>query len=304
MGDAEQSLVRLSRGATRWTGVIIDATGLILTTSRNLGAAPVTEFMTAGGIAGQAWVVGRDDRNDLALLRITSPVQTYTALSLATGTAIQIDEELATLAFSDSAVAPLDKQNTRVVGVRQDLNTGISYLQIQATAQAGAEGGVLIDREGRIRGLRMTETHMTNIGLGRAGEVYAMGASALSGTFLSRLMAGYTDVLPPETSVSSGTDPGGPPPIPCVFHGDLTVGGASPSTPVRLYVQISKAGLPDLWFSREVKPEAQGEYLIAVGITAPGYEGATATFWITAKRAVQTDTYTPGAQRMVNLTFP
>ena len=301
---AEQSMVRLSRGSTRWSGVIIDASGLILTTSRNLGAAPVAEFTTVDGTTGQAWVVGRDDRNDVALLRITSPVRTYPALNLTTDTTIQIDEELATLAFSDAATGPLDKRNTRVVGVRQDLNSGVSYLQIQATVQAGAEGGVLIDSEAQIRGLRMTEAHMVNLGLGRAGEVFAMAAAALNQTFVSRLRAGYTEILPPDSSVSAGTDPGGPPPIPSTFFGSMTIGGASPSTAVRLYVQVSKAGLPDLWFSSEVKPEAGGEYLIAFGITASGYDGAMVSFWITAKKAEQTGTYSPSGFETLDLTFP
>ena len=263
----------------------------------------MAEFVNVGGQSGQAWVIGRDDSRDVALLRIANPSQSYQALSLATDTTIQIDEELAVLSFPDAVALTVDKRTTRVVGVRQDLNTGFSYLQIQATPQAGAEGGVLIDSAARIRGLRMAETQMTKLGLGRASEVYAMAAAALSGTLVPQLQNGLTLILPPDSSITAGSNPGGPPPIPATYFGTVAISGEKPSTTVRLYIQVSKAGLPDLWFNNEVKPAAQGEYLIAVGITTPGYDGATIRFWAVAKQADQTAIYSPGSFQTINLTF-
>ena len=296
-------MVRLSRGSTRWSGVIIDAGGLILTTGRNLGAAPVADFTTVGGATGQAWVIGRDDTKDVALLQVINPSQTYPALSLATRTTVQINEELASLAFTNAPIAALDKRNSRVVGVRQDLNTGVSYIQVQAVAQAGAEGGVVVDSQGRVRGLRMTETQMVRLGLGRAGEVYVMAAGPLSSIIVPQLQTGFTSILPSDT-VIVGNDPGSPPPIPATISGTVTVGGQKPATAIRLYAKVSKAGLPDLWFSREVRPEDDGAYAVAIGITVSGYVGATVQFWTNAQQAPQTALYTPGLFQSIDLVFP
>lgn len=297
-------MVRLSRGTIQWTGVIIESTGVILTTSRNLGSAPVADYVGPGGETGQAWVIGRDDTYDVALLSISKTTKSYKSISLLADSTVQIDEELANLSFSDSPSLPLDKRNTRVVGVRQNLTNGESYLQIQVGVQPGAEGGIIIDNYARIRGLRMSQKQMAKLGFGTASEVYALASASLASSIVPKLQTGFTNILPQDPGISSGSDPGGPPPIPAIFSGTISIGGEIPTTTIRLYAKISKPELPDLWFSIEVEPNATGEYVIAVGITNSSYNRSTVSFWTAPDKALETTTYNPGTFPIINLTFP
>jgi hypothetical protein len=297
-------MVRLSRGTIQWTGVIIESTGVILTTSRNLGSAPIADYVGPDGETGQAWVIGRDDAYDIALLGISKATKSYKSLSLSADSTVQIDEELANLSFSDSPSLPLDKRNTRVVGVRQNLKNGESYLQIQVGVQAGAEGGIIIDNYARIRGLRMSQTQMARLGFGAGSEVYALTSASLVSSVVPKLHTGFTNILPENQGLTSGSDPGGPPPIPAIFSGTLTIGGEIPAAPIRLYAKIDKAGLPDLWFSIEVEPNPAGEYVIAIGITNSSYNRSSVSFWTAPDKALETTTYNPGSFPIINLTFP
>ena len=296
-------MVSISRGSTQWTGMMIASSGLILTTSRNLDSAPVADFLTAEGAVGQAWVIGRDDTIDVALLEVIDPDREYATIEVASVSPPQLDEGLAALFFLATTGTTPNIRNARVIGAVQDLSTGTRYVQIQAIPETGAEGGALIDTEGRLRGLRMTEAQMLKLGLGRAGEVWAMASDVLGGVIVPRLQAGVLEILPPDASATVGEDPGGPPPpVPAIYHGSVTIGGEVPSQSSRLYARVIKSSLPDLWFSQPL--DTTGEYIVPVGVTVTGYDNATIEFWTDAKRATQVAVYTPSLAVTLDLTFP
>lgn len=292
-------MVRLTVSGRQWTGVMIDPKGLILTTARNLGPAPIASFATAGGQTGQAWVLGRDDGRDVALLEVIAPTGTYAAVAVSTASAPPVDLDMVMMQYGSSGTT-LDRRVARVVGVRQDLNTGIRYIQLQALVAAGAEGGALVDNAAGLRGIRMTEEQMTTLGLGRAGEVYVMANDALNNSVLPQLRSGVLIIIsrPPP----AGGEPGAPPAIPAIFSGTITLGGRPPLSETRLYARVTKAGLADIWFSAPLA--TTGLYVMPLGIIESGYGGAAVEFWALAKKATQTAVYQPGAGSTLNLTFP
>jgi S1-C subfamily serine protease len=295
-------MVRMSRGNVNWTGVMIESSGLILTTARNLGPAPVADFLTAEGLSGEAWVVGRDDTNDVALLRVITPTGgIYATVALALTGAPQIDDELAALSFLAVPGAVLDKRLARVSGVREDPNTGIRYFQIQAVPQAGAEGGAVVDNTASLRGLRMTQAQMVEMGMSQHGEVYAMAVDALVNIVVPQLQAGLQNILP-EASTEVNGEPGAPPDLPAVYSGSVSVGGAVPDSSLRVYAKVSKAGKPDLWFSQPLISATS--YIMPLPIAIPGYDSATVEFWFDVRKANQVTTYLPGIITEVDLTFP
>lgn len=290
-------MIRLISGGVQWSGVMIDGSGQIITTSSDLGQAPVVDFVTTRGATGQAWVIGRDDNLDVALLEVISPGQVYDSVEVSTAGAPQINEAGVFLQYIGTS-ANVDRRSTRAIGVQQDLNSGIQYVQLQGLTATGVHGGALIDNQGRLRGLRMREGHMIDIGIGRAGQVYALGADALANLVLPQLRAGATVINTP----GPGTSAGAPPSIPAIFKGGVTAGGISATSGSRIYAKVIKPGASDLWFSTVVSD--LGKYLLPMGVNRAGYTNAVVQFWMNAGAAPQTSTYVPARTNDIDLVFP
>lgn len=295
---AESSMVRVSASGKHWTGVMIDSSGQILTTAKNLGTAPMVDFTTQTGVSGQAWLVGRDDIFDAALFEVINSSRDYPSSAISTLPAPGMDDVLQTLSFSDTANSPLDRRDSRVVGVRSDRNTGVGYVQIQTQVVAGAEGGGMFDMSTSLSGLLMTEAHMVSIGLGRVGEAYVMMAEALSDIVVPKLRRGYFYVQPASTENESGTFP----PVPSIFRGTVTVAGSTAAPGTRVYARVSKVGQTDRWFISTVV--TGGSFNMPLAIAKGNYNNAAVEFWGNGSQATQTAIYNPGVTKLVDLSFP
>ena len=133
-------MVKLTAGANQWTGVMIESSGVIVTTSLALGSSPLAAFRTFDGSTGQAWVVGRDDNMDLAVLGVINPAQTFDTISIHAGNPPWRDEALVLMHYQPNSFSPY-KVNSSVVGSRQDGVTGIDYLQMSGFSVGGEQGG-------------------------------------------------------------------------------------------------------------------------------------------------------------------
>ena len=295
---AETSMVRMAQGQNRWSGVMINASGLIITQAINLGDAPLANFTTADGTPGQAWVIGRDDAIDIALLEVIDPATTYGAVEVSGAGIPAPDSELLALAYGSAIGSALDKRTARVIGSRKDLNNGNQYLQIQAPVAEGAEGGGIYDTTPLLRGIRLTEAQAQLIG-GLAGEVWVLASESLGARIIPQLQGGYRFVLP----TSGPGDSASVPPLPNAIFGTATIGGAVAPEGSFVYAVVAKTGRPDLWFSAEVK--AGGTYLVKLTVANPiRYSGATVRFWADGKLAPAASIYQESTTSQVSLVFP
>jgi hypothetical protein len=295
---AEMSMVRVEANGKFWSGVMIDSSGLILTTANNLGSAPLIDFTSEGGVSAQAWLLGRDDQFDSALFKIINPAATYDASAISTLPPPGIDDILQTLSYTNTIDSPMNRRDTRVVGVRSDRNTGVAYSQIQTQVVAGAEGGGMFDASTRLAGFLMTESHMVTIGLGRVGEAYVMMASSVSNIVLPKLMSGYYYASPSSTINDSGTFP----PVPSIFRGTVTIGGSVAPNATRVYGRVRKIGQPDQWYISKVS--TGGSFNMPIAIAKGSYNNAAVEFWGEGSQATQTGIYTPGVTKQIELSFP
>ena len=259
----------------------------------------MADFLTAEGAVGQAWVIGRDDRMDVALLQVIDPHPEYATIEVASLPPPRLDEDFAALFFLAETGTKPNIRNARVIGAVQDLSTGTRYFQIQAISETGAEGGALIDTDGRLRGLRMTEAQMLKLGFGRAGETWAMSSDVLINVIVPDLQTGVVEILPLSSSATSGEDPGAPPGF-VIYSGTVTIGGEVPSQQSRIYARVIKSGLPDLWFSQPL--DTSGEYVMVINYRKT-HAKATVEFWAGMKRATQVTSYLPFDHIEVSLTF-
>ena len=292
-------MVRLSSGEKRWSGVMIDSEGLILSTSEHLGHAPLANYVTASGRPGQAWVVGRDDGLDIALYQVIGGESNFDAIPIAEADAPPTDSGIIVLGYPAAANAPLDKREVRVLGLRTDLNSGARYLQIQSEVVTGTEGGGVFDNSGGLAGLRMTEEQLIEIGLGRPGEAYAVVASSLRDFIVPQLQGGAMVVTATRPLGSATQFPS----FPNVFTGNVTVNGApAQAGAFPLYARLTRQGLPDVWARTVI---GQGG-IFQIAVSAPdSYGGGRVEFWGDRLRAAERGVYTSGGFFLVdvNLTF-
>ena len=289
-------MVRLSSGENRWTGVMIDSQGFILSTSKQLGQAPLADYVTASGRSGQAWIIGRDDTLDIGLYQVIGGESNFDAVAVSQMDAPQPDSDVVVLGYpAASANAPLDRAQVRVLGIRTDLNSGARYVQIQSPIVIGTEGGGVFDNSGGLAGLRMTEEQLTALGLGRTGEAYAVLAGSLIDFIIPQLRGGVLVVDVPRP-IGSDVQP---PSLPNVFTGSIRVDGLpAQAGDFPLFVRLTKQGLPDIWARTAI---GQGGSFQA-SISAPdSYGGGAVEFWGNRLRAAQQAAYASGGFSLVNI---
>ncbi len=288
-------MVRMSSGENRWTGVMIDSNGLILSTSKHLGYAPLADYVTVSGRSGQAWVIGRDDGLDIALYQVIGGERNFDAIPIAEVGAPPTDSGVIVLGYPAAANAPLDRREVRVLGMRTDLNTGARYLQIQSDVVTGTDGGGVFDNSGGLAGLRMTEEQLIEIGLGRPGEAYAVAASSLKDFIVPQLQGGAMVVTAKRAPGSQTQFPS----FPNIFTGNITVNGApAQAGAFPLYLRVTKQGLPDVWARATIGHGG----IFQIAISAPdSYGGGIVEFWANRLRAAEPTTYTSGDFSLVNI---
>ena len=295
---AEPAMVRLSHEGTHWTGVMIDPSGRILTSSFRLGQAPIADFATQDGSTGRAWVVGRNDEVDLALLEVINPVPPYTAIEVS-AEAPRVDQELVALHYAGRSPV-LDTRPARVVRFRQSSHTGFGYVQLQGLPPLdGAEGGALVDNAGALRALRMRDQHVVDIDVGLRGDVYGITSDGLARSILPDLEAGFHLITAP----SPGRSPGVRPSLPADYSGNITVGGSPAPAGTQVYAKVSSPNKDDLWFTKQTR--TAGRYFLSFDIGLSGYNNAAVEFWVNAQAASTRNVYRNGlVDQTFDLVFP
>ncbi|MEE8519046.1 MAG: serine protease [Dehalococcoidia bacterium] len=296
VGVAEKAMVKLRTGGRDWTGVMIGEQGRILTTSSDLRSAPIAEVTIADGTTSLAWVIGRDDALDFAMLEIIDPVGTYDSIGISEAGIPLVDSDALLLQYLGTAPL-LDKKSTRVIGIRQDLFTGLRYIQLQGLPTPGTQGGAMIDNQGRLQGIRMTEEQMIALGVGRSGETYAIDSAALVNVVIPRLESGVSILIVEPEGQSEFVFP----PIAATFNGDVVEGGVEVAVGQRMFANVIKAGVPDLWFSEPITKV--GRYFLSFSISKTGYTNADVEFWLNATKAPQSTKYVDAVTQTTALSF-
>jgi S1-C subfamily serine protease len=277
---------------------MIDPSGRIVTTSLNLGTAPLVSYRTFNGATGLAWVVGRDDNLDLAVLEAVNPGQQFAFAEVSVDDPPSRNENLVLMQFK-SLGGTTESFNSAVVGSRQDVATGITYLQMQGFSVGHEDGGAVFDANGRLRGLRMDSDRMIGEGIGRIGEAWAMDASALAIAMIPRLQAGVSII---NSTAGQCTSVGSPPPIPAIYKGDVAVRGVPASVGLRMYARaINPSTGAELWFSQPISNE--GRYFLTASICDPTYDNAVVDFWLESKQSPSKSVYAVGRTYVNNVVF-
>lgn len=143
------------------SGVVIDASGLILTNAHVIEKAEVIHVLTPDGDDGEATVVGTDPDTDLALLRVSGLTGLRPA-PLGDSDRVNVGEWVVAIG------SPFGLHHTVTAGIisakaRGMDDSGREYLQTDAAINPGSSGGALFDLNGALVGI-------TTAILSRAGD--------------------------------------------------------------------------------------------------------------------------------------
>ncbi len=162
-------------------GVIIDPTGMILTSSHVIGSATSATVSLEDGRKTRGMVVGRVGENaDLALLKVSFP-EPLPHLPLGDSSMSRVGQKV--LAIGN----PYGFERTLTIGIISRIDRERDRIQTDAAINPGNSGGPLLDNQGYIIGINQSifnpDGNRSNIGIGFAVPVNA------AKDFLKRLAA-------------------------------------------------------------------------------------------------------------------
>ena len=156
------------------SGVVVDASGLILTNAHVIEKAEVIHVLTPDGDDGEATVVGTDPDTDLALLRVSGLTGLRPA-PLGDSDRVNVGEWVVAIG------SPFGLHHTVTAGIisakaRGMDDSGREYLQTDAAINPGSSGGALFDLDGALIGITTAILSKAgdNIGLNFAIPVNAV----------------------------------------------------------------------------------------------------------------------------------
>ena len=152
------------------SGIIFDKSGYIATNNHVVGTAKTVIVSLADGQSTEGTVVGRDEKTDLAVVKINVenlPVAEFgDSDSLQVGeTAIAIGNPLG-LEFQGTVTAGVISSLNRTIGVEGE---GMKLIQTDAAINPGNSGGALVDADGKVIGINSAKISKEGVeGLGFA----------------------------------------------------------------------------------------------------------------------------------------
>ncbi|MGD9581378.1 MAG: S1C family serine protease [Vampirovibrionia bacterium] len=160
-----------SKGASSGTGVVIDPTGIVLTSSHVIGNAKEISISMASGrryLAKLLAITGKND--DLALLKISAPYPLPYA-HLGDSTKIRVGQKV--LAIGN----PYGFERTLTTGIISRIDYERHKIQTDAVINPGSSGGPLLNTRGDVIGINQSvynpEKSHVNIGISFAVPINA-----------------------------------------------------------------------------------------------------------------------------------
>ena len=136
------------------SGVIYDASGLVLTNQHVVGSSQTVQVNLSDGTKLQGQVQGADASSDIAVVKISDPSKSLTAAKLATATpqvgsvAVAIGSPFG---LSGTVTAGVVSAVDRPVANGQ--NVAVNMIQTDAPINPGNSGGALANRNGEVIGI-------------------------------------------------------------------------------------------------------------------------------------------------------
>jgi S1-C subfamily serine protease len=194
-------------GTAIGSGIVIDASGLIITNDHVVSGAQTITVQFSTGATSSATVVGTDSSNDLALLRVSNMPSGIPAATLGDSSQVSV---------GDTAIAigsPFGLEETVTQGIISALDRTYStngstltgLIQTDAPVNPGNSGGPLLNAQGQVIGINtMIESPVEgNVGVGFAVPINVVKQQLAQLKAGATLQQGYMGVSVQDTATGS-----------------------------------------------------------------------------------------------------
>ena len=301
----EASVVQVISGTVQISGVVIDPLSLVLTASLPLGDAPLATIITKDGQALTGWVVGRDDVQNLALLRIIDA--SLPGIPLGDSSTLEPGDKVLSFGYPVASQGQLSAIESSIVDDRKNQFSGLRFLEMNTGNRTGTVGGPLVNHLGELVAMSVGVTFVQDQGFSVSQDNFAMATEFIQ-TALPRLQDGNIRLEPRPAPTPS---PSAPPPLPAIYSGTVTFKGAFPDEGTRLYARVVQPAIGDVWIRTEVK--LNGSYVLPLGLLNALYVNSVVELYLEGVKAEIQGLntieqgilrYEPANNRTLDLVFP
>ena len=149
-------------GSTTGSGIVIGTRGEIVTNAHVVDRCDAITVQLASKKSDTAVMLARDEKNDLALIRVANPPPAVAAFR--DGTPVRAGDAVVALGYPLPSL--LSSNATLTVGnvsALAGLEDDARYLQISAPVQPGNSGGPLLDASGHLVGIVTSKLNAENV---------------------------------------------------------------------------------------------------------------------------------------------
>jgi S1-C subfamily serine protease len=143
------------------TGFFVSSTGYLITNAHVVGGCTDATLLLSDGRESNAAIVGRNQRDDLAILK--SQVNAATFANFRSTPPLRLGTDI--VVFGYPRLDLLTSTGNLVNGLVSGLagpNNDASLIQISAPVQSGNSGGAVLDRSGNVVGVVVAKTNLTS----------------------------------------------------------------------------------------------------------------------------------------------
>ena len=297
---ARPSVVKVFSDGAQSSGVVLNRpAGHVLAASRSLGVGPIVEIEAENGQRIDGWVIGRDDFNNLALIRTSNT--NLPGLELGSSGPLQVGEALISFGYPNRSPQQVFPAQAEISDIKDDFTLGLRFFELNVQPQSGMEGGPVLNRDGQIVGINVDGAFVQNLGLIVNPAGYALASDNVMQQ-LGSLQAGSISIdhtvrpVPPPS-------PNAPPPPPLILRGTVSLRGQLAQEGMLVYARVINSALGDLWIPTQV--EDAGKYILTIGAVNHLYLNSRIEFYMEGLRSEARATYstTGGLHRTLNLVF-
>ncbi len=155
----------INDGTSSGTGIIIESSGLILTSGHVVEGEKKIKVTLSNGEKYDAQIVGSADNGDFALIKI-KPKKGLTIIRLGDSSKVKVGQKV--LAIGN----PFGFSRTLTEGIVSRVDRKKNKIQTDAAINPGCSGGPLLNTEGEVIGINQSiynpDNNKSNIGIGFA----------------------------------------------------------------------------------------------------------------------------------------
>lgn len=178
-----EAFLRALRARTLCSGVIVDPSGLVVTSARAVRLAKDFEVVMTDGTPVAAIIVGLDLRTDIAVLKLSNGQGLYPSLPFGDSDRVRMGDWVLAAGAPHGLAGSVTAGVVSATPQAASASVVAAYLATDAVLGRGAAGGPIVNLAGEIVGIATV--------LGVDGVGYALPSRTVQAVFLELLEKGY-----------------------------------------------------------------------------------------------------------------